>query len=90
YAEMGKRLAQVINEFSSDESFDKKATLNNIENNEWASGEECAVSFMNVRLLRALFRENAETSQSKDTTEQKKEKHDSELTDVVEIVSLKE
>ncbi len=61
YEKMSKNLARVIREFSSDESFDKKATLNNIENNEWASGEECALNFMNVRLLRALFRENAET-----------------------------
>ncbi len=64
YAEMGKRLEQVVNEFSIDKQFDKKSTLNNIENNEWASGDECAVDFMNVRALRALFRENLETTAS--------------------------
>ncbi|MFV0446930.1 MAG: hypothetical protein ACK5MF_00420 [Vibrio sp.] len=72
YEEMSDKLKTVIEESYTHSAqnnvrFDEKATLKNIENNEWVSGSECALDFLNIRRLRALFRENLETTQQNET-----------------------
>lgn len=62
YEEAGSKLEIIFDEYKSDYSdrFDEEKTKTNLLNIDWDDANECAKSFLNIRSLRSVMRENAE------------------------------